>query len=54
MGDRHLLDEADHCRRQALAYVGRPEAQFLLSAASMFEELARKGALPSRDRNWEQ
>jgi len=39
--DRHLslLDEAEKCRRQALAYVGKPEGPFLLRIAKAFEEL---------------
>jgi len=44
-----LLDEAEKCRRQALAYVGKPEGPFLLRIAKAFEELDhrehRNGAL---------
>ena len=37
-----LLEEAHGCRRQALAYVGKPEAPFLLKVADAFEHLAFK------------
>jgi hypothetical protein len=40
-------EEAEMCRRQALAYLGRPEADLLLRLARGFEELAA-GPLPSR------
>jgi len=33
------LDEAQNCRRQALAYIGKPEGPFLLRIAKAFEEL---------------
>jgi hypothetical protein len=33
-------EEAENCRRKALAYVGRPEATFLLSVARQFDRLA--------------
>ena len=33
-------EEAENCRRQALAYLGRPEAGFLLRLARGFEQLA--------------
>jgi len=33
-------EQAEKCRRQANEYVGRPEAPFLLSVASAFDELA--------------
>jgi hypothetical protein len=35
-------EEAEHCRRQALAYLGRPEAPFLLKVAREFDRLARE------------
>ena len=35
-----LLEQAENCRRQALTYVGRPEASFLMKVARGFEELA--------------
>ncbi len=35
-----LREDAENCRRTALAYLGQPEATFLLSAAKAFEELA--------------
>ena len=37
-----FYEEAERCRHQALAYVGQPEADFLLKAASAFEDLARE------------
>ncbi|MGZ2412266.1 hypothetical protein ACUXST_001687 [Sphingomonas sp. F9_3S_D5_B_2] len=40
MNHDSLSEEADNCRRRALAYLGHPEATFLLSAARTFEELA--------------
>ncbi len=44
-----LLEEAENCRRKALAYLGQPEATFLLRAAKAFEELdAEKRGLRSR------
>jgi hypothetical protein len=33
-------EEAENCRRQALAYLGCPEAEFLLRLARAFEQLA--------------
>jgi len=33
-------EEAENCRRQALAYFGRPEADVLLRIARGFEQLA--------------
>lgn len=35
-----LLEEAENCRRKAHAYVGLPEATFLLKLAQGFEQLA--------------
>ena len=32
-----LLEEAENCRRKALAYLGRPEAALLLRLAKEFE-----------------
>jgi hypothetical protein len=32
--------QADQCRRQASEFAGKPEAPFLLSVASAFDELA--------------
>ncbi len=44
-----LLEEAENCRRKALAYLGQPEAVLLLRAAKAFEELD----LEKRDlRSW--
>ena len=34
-----LHEEAENCRRPALAYLGRPEADFLLRLALGFEKL---------------
>ena len=42
MTDSHLLDEADDCRKRAQAYVGQPEAAFLLKVAREFERLAHE------------
>ena len=33
-------EQAEQCRRQASEFAGRPEAPFLLSVASAFDELA--------------
>jgi len=44
-----LLEEAENCRRKALAYLGQPEAMFLLRVAKAFEELnAEKRGFRSR------
>ena len=40
MVEAHRLDEAEDCRQRAHAYVGRPEATFLLRVAQEFERLA--------------
>jgi len=40
MRHEDLFEEADECRRRALAYVGKPEAPFLLRIADEFEKLA--------------
>jgi hypothetical protein len=37
---RPLLEEAENCRRQALVYLGQPEATLLLRVAEVFEDLA--------------
>ncbi len=52
MDNIRLLEEADNCRRKALAYLGQPEATFLLKAAKAFEELDLKerGSRPHRVR----
>jgi hypothetical protein len=34
-----LLEKAENCRRRATAYVGQPEAPFLLRVAKEFEAL---------------
>ena len=41
MSNATLLQEAEECRQKALAYLGRPEASFLLRVAREFERLAR-------------
>lgn len=35
-----LSEEAETCRRKALAYLGCPEAPFLLSIAKAFDDMA--------------
>lgn len=47
-----LREEADACRRQAVAYLGRPEASFLLRAAEAFDELARERERPEPARRF--
>ena len=42
------LEEAENCRRQALSYIGRPEAAFLLRVAREFERLGRNEAKEGR------
>ena len=37
-----LAEEAQHCRRSAERYEGRPEQQFLLKAAAALDELAHR------------
>ena len=38
-------EEAERCRRQALSYLGRPEAPFLLRVAREFDQLVEDNAL---------
>ena len=38
-GQMILSEEAEICRRKALAYVGKPEARFLLQVARQFDRL---------------
>jgi len=40
MHRRALAEEAQHCRRSAQRYEGRPEHSFLLKAADALDELA--------------
>ena len=40
MDDAHLYEEAETCRLNALSYLGKPEAPFLLRVAREFERLA--------------
>ena len=42
-------EEAEECRRKALAYVGRPEAPFLIKVAREFDRLASAELLAGRD-----
>jgi len=37
-----LLEQAQDCRRRALAHLGQPKATFLLNAAKEFESLDAK------------
>jgi len=37
-----LQKNAEDCRRQATDYPGKPEAAFLIRAATAFEELAKR------------
>ena len=39
-----LAEEAEKCRLQALSYLGRREASFLLRVAREFDDLARRAA----------
>jgi hypothetical protein len=48
MGNQHLLLEAADCRKQALIYLGRAEAEFLLGAACEFERLAAEPREPGQ------
>lgn len=42
-------EEAEECRRKALAYVGQPEAPFLIKVAREFDRLASAELLAGRD-----
>ena len=42
-------EEAEECRRKALAYVGRPEAPFLIKVAREFDRLASAELFAGRD-----
>jgi hypothetical protein len=42
MDARTLRTEAHECRAQAIRYLGKPEAPFLLRIASEFERLAEE------------
>jgi hypothetical protein len=42
MTDDRLFEEAEICRQQALAYLGKPEAPFLLRLAREFERIAQE------------
>ena len=41
-------EQAESCRRQAVDFLGRPEAPFLLSVARAFDELADRRDPPAR------
>jgi hypothetical protein len=43
MKPKALASEAEHCRRLAPEFRGRPEPPFLLNLAVAFEELALQG-----------
>ncbi len=40
MAQTSFEEEAEDCRRKALAYVGLPEASFLMKVAQEFDRLA--------------
>ena len=42
MSDQDLFEEAEICRRRALAHVGQAEASFLLRVAAALDDVARK------------
>ena len=44
MTETGLHEEAHACRKRAIAYLGRPEASFLLRAAQEFDRLASNKA----------
>jgi hypothetical protein len=44
MDQTTLAEEAEKCRLQALSYLGRPEASFLLRVARGFDDLAQRAA----------
>jgi hypothetical protein len=44
-----FAEEAEQCRRKALAYLGRPEASFLLNVARQFDRLEREGWSSPKD-----
>jgi hypothetical protein len=46
MTESMLEEEAELCRQRALAYLGRPEATFLLRLAREYEALAKKRQQP--------
>jgi len=46
MRSQILENEAEECRRKAIDYAGKPEAQFLLRLARSFDELASQHVLP--------
>jgi hypothetical protein len=48
MSHTSLHQEAECCRQQALAYLGRPEGSFLLRVAREFDRLAQERQRPQR------
>ncbi len=42
MSEASFHEQAETCRQRALAYLGRPEASFLLRAAREFDRLERR------------
>ena len=44
MSEHSFREMAETCRREADAYAGRPEANFLMRVASAFEELTSEGS----------
>jgi hypothetical protein len=42
MDDQAPHEHAENCRRQALSYLGRPEAPFLLRLAREFERIDKE------------
>jgi len=49
VSDKKFTEQAEQCRRQALCYLGRPEAPFLLQVARAFDDLAQRDST-SRER----
>lgn len=42
MHEPDMKEEAENCRRKALAYLGKPEASFLLRVGRAFDKLSEK------------
>lgn len=45
-----FAEEAEKCRSQALSYIGKPEAPFLLRVARAFDDLAHDKPAPASRR----
>ncbi len=43
MTEAMLVEEAEQCRREALAYLGKPEATFPLRVGRELDRLAKRG-----------